>query len=151
MRSILNSRWLNLSLRMIIGAIFIYAGILKFQAPAAFADSIASFKILPNEVISIFVLGLPPFEIILGILLIIGRKLRPAALGILILTGIFGLALAQGILRGLEVDCGCFGNGKPSTFKSWLSLARDIILFFCVFVIYRRELCKAQLPRTTNL
>lgn len=126
------------TLRLLIGGIFIYAGVIKFQDPQAFADSIASFQILPKLSINLFALSLPPFEVIAGTLLIFGRWQRAGAFSILVLTVVFTMALSQALVRGLKVDCGCFGGGEPVAWKTWASLGRDILLIAGTWVIYRR-------------
>ena len=73
-------------------------------------------------------MGLPPLEVILGVMLITGWRVRVASLGVLVLSIIFAFALGQALMRGLQVDCGCFGSGKPSTQKTLLALGRDVLL-----------------------
>lgn len=124
-------------LRVVVGGIFLYAGAVKIADPLEFADAVATFRMLPPQVINLFALALPPFEMILGLLLISGWKLRPAALGILLLTLAFAVAMLQALVRGLEVDCGCFGSGEPSAWKTWNALGRDILLMAAAAWLYR--------------
>ena len=42
------------------------------------------------------------------------------------LTLLFLLALLQGVVRGLEIDCGCFGSSAGETSNLWLAAARDV-------------------------
>ena len=115
-------------LRIVIGAVFLYAGILKMLHPLEFADSIATFDLLPSELINLVALALPPFEILLGGLLLPGGYRRQVAFSLWVLTVLFALFLIQAIVRGLEVDCGCFGSGEASAGSAWVSLARDFAL-----------------------
>lgn len=124
----LHHQLILLLLRLMIGVAFLYAGFLKIREPLAFADSIASFRLLPDMLINLLALGLPPLELIIGGLLVIGWRVKLASFAMLLLSVIFAIALGQALLRGLQVDCGCFGSGKPSTAKSFLSLGRDILL-----------------------
>ncbi len=140
MKSFLQSRWFLFVLRCLVAATFLYAGITKIGDPQGFADSIATFRMLPPELINIVALGVPPFEVILGLMLLTGWKLRPAAFGILGLTVVFAIALVQALVRGLEVDCGCFGSGEPSVLKTWVSLGRDVLLLAATAWIYRHAL-----------
>jgi putative oxidoreductase len=135
-----------LALNLILGGLFLYAGILKAQNPQAFSDNIFSFQILPNALVNGLALGLPPFEIITGGMLIVGWQRRTAALGLLVLTCIFTFALSQALARGLKVDCGCFGSGTPSAVKNWLSLGRDILLIAMGAWLY----CKWSKPETDS-
>ncbi len=55
---------------------------------------------------------LPWLELVLGALLIIGLGVRWAGLTITALLVVFMIALAHAALGGLEINCGCFGNGS---------------------------------------
>lgn len=155
MRKLPSNKWTFIILRIILGGIFLYAGIIKIGNPLAFSDSIASFQILSPGLINIVALSLPSFEILLALMLISGWKWRPALLGIVFLTTIFGLALAQAIFRGLEVDCGCFGPGRPSMIKTWWSFGRDVMLFIAALWLYLKALvagsCATDLARSHHL
>jgi putative oxidoreductase len=129
-------RWFVLAIRIALGAAFVYAGAIKIQDPSEFAITVASFQILPNLLISPLALALPPFEIICGLLLIVGIWRRPAALGIALFVAIFLIAIAAALVRGLTIDCGCFGTGTPSRAKMWLDLGRDILLLVAALVTY---------------
>jgi uncharacterized membrane protein YphA (DoxX/SURF4 family) len=140
MSAILRKRWLFLILRAALGAVFIWAGVLKFQAPQAFADSIATFRLLPAQLINLLALGLPPFEIAIGLLCVFGFPRRLGTFCALVLCAVFASALASAFLRGIEVDCGCFGSGGSSFSKMWLSLGRALGLGAVATVLYRFEL-----------
>jgi hypothetical protein len=56
---------------------------------------------------------------------------------VLILCGVFALALGSALVRGLQVDCGCFGGGPPTVWKTWLSLVRDLLLAAATLPLYR--------------
>lgn len=139
MRRLLNNKWVVIVLRLLVGGIFIYAGALKLQAPQAFADSIATFQLLPVELIGIVAIALPILEIITGLALVVGLFQRRASFAALIMALVFGLALGSALFRGLEVDCGCFGSGAPSVWKTWNSLGRDLILFATILWIYNAQ------------
>ncbi len=128
MRRFFEYRWFLLVLRLALGGVFLYAGTTKVINPQAFADSIATFKMLPPQLINIVALGLPPFEILLGLMLISGWKARAASLALAGLSIVFGIALGQALIRGLAVDCGCFGSGEPTTLKTWASFGRALLI-----------------------
>ncbi|MCC7518025.1 MAG: DoxX family membrane protein [Verrucomicrobiae bacterium] len=136
MRRWIENRWVHLVFRLGVGAVFLWSGFVKLRAPLPFADSIATFNILPMVWVNVMALGLPPLEILLGFLLVVGFKRREVAFGIVVLTTIFLLALGQALARGLKVDCGCFGGGTPSVAKAWGALVRDLLLLFCAVVLY---------------
>lgn len=134
--SFLRARWFRLGLSWIVGLVFLYAGVVKFRAPQDFADSIASFQLLPASLINPLALCLPWFEMGVGTLLLLGWWRRAAALAVLGMTTVFAVAMTTALARGLSVDCGCFGGGTPSAFKTWTSLGRDLLLIVAAALLY---------------
>ncbi len=137
MKTLLFNRWFLFSIRLVLSAVFVYAGVIKVIDPQSFADSVASFKILPSPLIGPTALSLPPMEIVVGVLLLIGRYKRQAAASIFALGTVFAIALVQAIFRGLEVDCGCFGEGDPSIWSTWMSLGRDLLILLGSGLLYK--------------
>ena len=139
-------RFVILVLRWVLAAVFIYAGATKMASPQQFSDSIATFAILPDSLINLMALGLPPFEIIAGLAIVTGFQRRAAILGLMGLTLIFIFALSCAIIRGLPVDCGCFGSGKASVSGAWIALGRDFLIVACAGFLYVRETIAEPLP-----
>lgn len=113
-------------IRWLLAGVFIYAGWVKLVEVQSFADSIARFRIVPEGVIHLMALGLPPFEMFCGIALIVGPWKRQAAFSVALLCLIFLGALLAAAARGIEVECTCFGSSSPEPL--WRSIARDIAL-----------------------
>ena len=135
---LLDGRWFLSGLRWTLGLIFLYAGIVKLRAPQDFADSIASFQMLPTAVINSLALSLPCFELLTAVMLLLGWHPRAAALAVWIMTTVFAAAMLTALLRGLNVDCGCFGGGTPSRLKTWISLSRDLLLIAASAILYMK-------------
>jgi putative oxidoreductase len=132
--------FLLLLIRIILGIVFIYAGFKKVSDPLAFSDSIESYQLIPYSWIILLALSLPIFEILIGSLLILGVGKGGPSFGVIILTSVFILALTQALLRGLEVDCGCFGGGgKPTLLKSLLEIGRDLLILSGAFLCYKNS------------
>ena len=126
-----------LLLRLGLGAVFLYAGVIKIVDPVAFAGHIAAYKILPYAGNYLVATTLPWMEATCGILLVINWRTRAAAALIAILNLVFMVALFSTVVRGLDIDCGCFRQGGEKT-SAWTALFRDIILFIvAVFVTSR--------------
>src|SRR5690349_21406475 len=67
-------------LRVLLAGVFIYAGYIKLRDPwQLFAASIASYEIVPMWIGEILAKSFPWFEIAIGIGLLIGKRLLPAA------------------------------------------------------------------------
>ena len=61
-------------LRIILGVLFIFAGATKIGNPAAFADDINNYRMLPYILVSLMAVVLPWIEIIAGLLLVFGKN-----------------------------------------------------------------------------
>ncbi len=127
----------SLALSLVVGLVFVTAGVEKIRDPIPFANSIATFRIAPPAMTPFVTLVLPPFEILVGMLLVIGRWRRAAALATILLLTLFLTVLLQAWARGLPVDCGCFGSAGNSPQSRWLPLARDAILLAAAIHIWR--------------
>lgn len=122
-------RWLSLALRLVLGAIFVYAAYLKLKEPwVVFAMSIDSYKLLPEWGVLLVAHTLPWFELALGLLLISGYGLPWAGLVTTLQLLAFFSMMLRAYLKGLEIDCGCFGPGEALT---WKTLVRDGLLTVC--------------------
>lgn len=133
---IVDRGWLQLTVGTIVGGLFIYAGWVKFRQPLQLADTVAAFGILPTSLVTPLAAGLPVFEMLIGVLLIFGPLRRSAAMGVVIVSVIFGVAIASAIARGLVIDCGCFGSSIPSRERMWLDFGRDVMFLVGGLIIY---------------
>lgn len=131
--------------RVLLAALFLYAGAVKAGASEGFAITIAQFSILPPPLVMIFARVLPWLEIAAGILLLIPRTARfGAALTaclLLVFSGAIGWALSQGLI----VDCGCFGEDvPPSRERMVATLLRDLLLLGLTVGVASRRLRSSQ-------
>jgi uncharacterized membrane protein YphA (DoxX/SURF4 family) len=114
MIKILSNNYLLLIFRIILGFIFIYAGIEKIIDPEGFARSISNYKLLPFPAVNFFAVILPWIELIAGLLLVLGIAVKENSFIITSLLGIFIIAIIISLFRGLNIDCGCFGTDGGS-------------------------------------
>ncbi|MBS1513388.1 MAG: DoxX family membrane protein [Bacteroidetes bacterium] len=139
MKDFLSSRYIQIALQFIIGAVFIYASYNKIFDQAGFAKAVYGYKFLPDFLVNITAIIVPPLEFIAGIFLLFGLFRKGSSLVIIILLSVFLIALIQAYARGLNIDCGCFGgslenNSTPTDlliriFQDILLLAGAIIIF----------------------
>ncbi len=130
--------WVQTGLCWLLGALFVIAGALKVPDPAAFLQSIDGYRMLPGWTAALAAVYLPWLEIVCGLALGF-RKFYSGALALLIgLTGVFIVALSSAWLRGLDIDCGCFGSGDPAG-RLGVALARDVVLLAALGWLWRRE------------
>jgi len=103
--------FIGLLARLILGVVLIVAGALKVTSPAVSARAVNAFQILPYDVARYVGYALPVVEILVGVLLVTGLFTRMSAAvgGLLMLAFLVGIISAW--VRGLNIDCGCFGGG----------------------------------------
>jgi putative oxidoreductase len=124
-----------LALRVILGAVFIYAGYLKLRDPwALFAMGIDSYHLIPFRFVEPLARTLPWFEVVVGVLLIVGQWLRLSSSIVSLMLVIFFTAMVHARLAGLEISCGCFGPGEP--ISKWTLLRDGSLLAGSLFVTW---------------
>lgn len=96
--------------RVGLAAMFLYAGVLKLQDPAGFAVDLNNYRLLPEALVPVLAVGLPVLEIVTAFALLLpGYVQGGAALSALMLFAFAG-GMAQAKLRGIDLECGCFGT-----------------------------------------
>ena len=128
--------------RIIVGALFIFSGLIKLNDPVGFA-----FKLEEYFSPAVFDLSfLTPLALALAIIIVIAEVL----LGLALLLG-YKTKLTLWLLLGMIVfftfltfysayfnkvtDCGCFGDAIPLT--PWESFTKDVILLVLILILWR--------------
>jgi putative oxidoreductase len=125
--------------RLYLGGLFLYACVHKILHPDAFAMDVATYQLLPLWSVNGFALTVPFIELVVGLLLVLGVRVRAAALVTSLLLVSFMVALGFALNKGLNLSCGCFASeGAKHDPISGFTLLRDtgwlvlglFILFF---------------------
>ena len=132
---------LTLGFRIILGVLFVYAGAEKAIDPAGFAQAIGNYHILPGWMINSIAVILPWIEIVTGTSLLIGMFLPGGALIISSLLFVFVCALGISMIRGLDIDCGCFSSAAGRNPITWRYVLRDIVLFGMACTVFSLSQC----------
>lgn len=100
-------------LRLVLGGIFLLAGISKIGATMQTLAAVYSYQIvLPDGVANGVAVSLPWIELALGAALVAG-VFQPVVLAASALVlGAFAALTAQAWWRELPIDCGCFDFGS---------------------------------------
>lgn len=122
--------------RLVLALVFIYAGLVKANDVIAFAGQIANYQLLPYAWNFFIAASLPYLELLCGMLLLINRRVRPAVLVLFVLNIIFMLALLSAIVRGLDIDCGCFRPDAETSTAPLTALLRDIGLLILMIAAW---------------
>ena len=121
--------------RLVLGGIFVYAGISKIFFPnthlwpifilkfsisvnlTTFGQQVESYKLLSPAGVDFVAHTLPFAEILLGLLLLIGWQLRIwASLVTLLMLGFLTL-VTRAYLLHMDINCGCFATPEPISLK----------------------------------
>lgn len=127
--------YLTLIARAVVGTVFVLAAVGKIVGANEFLVEIHNYDMLPLFLERLGALFLPWLELCAGILLIFGHKLKAssAIISILLLVFTIGVAVAWG--RGLEINCGCFGDaggqevGFAKIAENLLMLGGTVLIF----------------------
>jgi len=127
---------------LIVGGIFVYAGVVKVLDPVQFANDIDNYKTLPWFVSVRLAVYLPWLEIFCGLALIFRFLYRG---GLLILTALILVFMGATIAakaRGLDITCGCFGHASKNwNFSTHLGL--DLLILLAAVVLFSR-VCRTE-------
>ena len=130
--------------RIILAGIFLYTGYIKLRSPLQFAAVLAGYQLFPDALILPMADYFPWVEIALGVLLLVGWKIRYVALAACALLASFLTVLAVTYFRGIDANCGCFSFEDRI---SLLTLGRDtLILLPALFLALTRP--RASKPET---
>jgi len=129
--------------RLVLGGIITYAGLAKLIFPnthlwpwfvlkfsvvmnlASFATQVESYNLLSSQASSLVAHTLPFAEIALGLLLLMGWRLRIWASLVTALMLGFLFAVTRAYLLHMDINCGCFGT--PERLTGW-TVIRDSAL-----------------------
>lgn len=104
-------RIVSAAARLGLAAVWLISGWIKFADPTQTVVAVRAYQLLPAELVRPVAAVLPMVELVLGVLLLVGLAVRPAAM----LSGVTLVVLIGAIVsawsRGLSIDCGCFGGG----------------------------------------
>lgn len=129
-------RHFSIFIRILLGILFIYSSIPKIIDPIGFAISIENYRILPVFLIKPAAFFLSYFMLLLGICLIAGFYKRATMLFTQFLLILFIIALFSTIIRGIDIECGCFKGAK---FKAKAMLGGDVFLFCLSLLASKRK------------
>jgi uncharacterized membrane protein YphA (DoxX/SURF4 family) len=128
-------------LRVLVAALFLYAGVVKIGMSERFAITVAQFGFLPVEWVGVFAFALPWVETLTGVLMLLPWTSRWGAALASLLLATFIAALAWAWQQGLGVDCNCFGEdsslAKPQDILH--AIVRDAFLLVATLLLAARR------------
>ena len=149
----------NNTIRIFIGVLFIFSGLVKLNDPIGTAIKMEEyFEVFASDISSVFHFLVPLalyiglfvviLEILLGVALLIRWKLDFISWVLLGLIVFFTFLTFYSAAFNKVTDCGCFGDAIALT--PWQSFSKDIILLLLIgyMVIKRKEYKSAASPKS---
>jgi len=151
--------------RLILGAIFVYAGFAKLLMPnthlwpffflkfsistnlTMFQQQVESYQMLSPEAARLLAHSLPFAEIVIGLMLLIGWRLRIwATLATLIMVGFLSV-VTRAYLLHMDINCGCFGTPEKLT---GMTVVRDAVFSALAVLMTYFAFVEARKPHPWN-
>lgn len=123
--------------RVVVAAVFVAAALPKIADPLAFAAAIRGYQAFPSWSHNGLAALVPMLELVGAIALVSGWKRRAGAILLGGLTLAFIALIASVIARGIDVECGCFGQAAAAEAIGWPLLVRDLGLLAAIVIAGR--------------
>ena len=101
------NKYLIICMRLILGTVFLWASFDKILDPASFAKNISNYHVVPFGLENTIAIILPWLEFFIGTGLILGIMVDGSIMISSFLLLLFNVLIAQAILRGFNIECGC--------------------------------------------
>lgn len=127
--------------RVLVGVLFIFSGFIKLNDPLGFSyklqeyfsESVLNIEFLiPYALVIAIVLVI--FELVLGIMLLIGYLPKFTVWSLLLMIIFFTFLTFYSAYFNKVTDCGCFGDAIPLT--PWQSFIKDVILLLLIVFLF---------------
>ncbi len=120
--------------RLIIGGLFLYAGVTKIGHPYEFAAAVQAYQLLPQFLVGLAAVVIPWLETVCALALLFGYKPRSALFTFMLLLVFFLAIIGLTMSRGLDIDCGC--GLLASRRIGWWVLIEDFALLLLISWLY---------------
>ncbi|OHD69429.1 MAG: hypothetical protein A2W19_05845 [Spirochaetes bacterium RBG_16_49_21] len=131
------------AVRIVLGGMLLFAGGIKIYDPESFGGLIARYDILPRILAGYAAVLIPVLEMVIGLLLVVGYKVRASSLMAVFLMALFIVSIGLNLMRGRSFDCGCFdvrriGLDINETISAWL-VVRDSVFLVAFALLFSAE------------
>lgn len=131
-----------LLIRIIVGLLFIFSGLIKANDPTGLSYKMQEFfevwglNFLHDYTLA-FALIMNAFEIVAGVAVLLGWRMKIFSWLLLLLIVFFTFLTGYALLSGKIKTCGCFGDCIPLSPKQ--SFIKDLVLLVLILVIFLKR------------
>ena len=127
--------------RIFVGILFIISGLIKLNDPVGFSFKLEEYfspGVLDLPSLAPYALAISLFvvivEVLLGVFLLIGFKVRFTVWSLLLMIVFFTFLTFYSAYFNKVTDCGCFGDAVKLT--PWESFSKDVVLLILIVVLF---------------
>ena len=132
--NLIDNKFIPFLSRVILGGIFIYAAAGKILYPVEFAEDIANYQLVPVVFTNFVAITLPWVELVAGLLLFNGFRTQSGNLIIFLCLCIFSFGAVSALIRGLDINCGCFTEASRRVGLIFMAEeAAWLLMSICIF------------------
>jgi len=140
MKSFLSNEYVVLALRLVLGLTFLFASIDKIADPSAFSGAISNYKLISGPFALAVATVLPWAELLCALSVLSGLYFRGGALLLCFMLSLFTLAVLSGLIRGLDISCGCFTLDPDVHIIGWQKVLENVgLILVSVMLFYSRS------------
>jgi uncharacterized membrane protein YphA (DoxX/SURF4 family) len=121
--------------RLVVGGVWVVAGVLKLPDPGESVRAVRAYQLLPESVVPTVGHTLPVLEIVVGLSLLLGLLTRVTETVSVLMLAAFVAGIASAWARGLSIDCGCFGGGAAPSANAAAQYPWDIARDVCLLLL----------------
>lgn len=118
--------------RLGVAAVFVLAAIPKLLDVPAFAADVRNYQAFPDATVHLVAGIVPAMELVGAASLVTGLERRAGAVVLGLLTIGFIALIASVLVRGIDLQCGCFGRDAEAASVGWSLVARDVALLVAI-------------------
>lgn len=123
------------ALSIAVGIVFLASSLPKLRHPKGFLFTVLQYDILPQGLARAYAHALPIVELFIATCLLLGLGIGPIAL---VATGLlltFIVGVVTNLLRGRDLDCGCFGKRQRKI--GWPLVVQDLgLMAACIALAF---------------
>ncbi len=121
-----------------LALLFLYAAYFKLLDPQSFVLDLQNYRVIPGFLLWVPALVIPALELLCGLSLILGiYRVEGSFWLILLMLGFLG-GEAQALIRGLDINCGCFG--KEPDKLTYQTILRNLAILVAALWVWYREI-----------
>ena len=143
------------TVRLLVGILFIFSGLIKANDPLGLSYKMQEFfEVWNMSALDAWTLGFSIvmiiFEILAGVAVILGWRMRIFVWLLLLLIIFFSFLTGYAVISGKIRECGCFGNCIP--LQAMGSFLKDLMLLLLIGILFMyKEEIKPLFSKNTSL